>query len=241
MGGKGRADEFPHAVRLSEFYIDTTLVTQEMYERVTGRNPSKKKAKDHPVEQVTWFGAIRFCNKCSEMEGLTPCYDRNTGACNFDADGYRLPTEAEWEYACRAGSSGEYGCGDRESELRQIRMVLGHGDAPSCREKDRTDGDFTTCTATSGSGATTGSGRHYTRVLRKIRAVRTPARCACCAAARGTPPEKCRAAFRSIKDRQSSPTLASARSQRISPRAPRKLPAQRRPRRCRGRSSRIPA
>src|SRR6185295_4489150 len=89
MGSAAREDETPHSVRVSAFYIDTTLVTQEVYERVMGRNPSKRKAKDHPVEQVTWFGAIRFCNKCSELDGLAPCYDPQTGACNFDADGYR--------------------------------------------------------------------------------------------------------------------------------------------------------
>jgi formylglycine-generating enzyme required for sulfatase activity len=125
MGGSGHPDEQPHAVSVSSFYIDTNLVTQELYERVMGRNPAKRKVKDHPVEQVTWFGAIRFCNKCSELDGLTPCYDLQSGACNFAADGYRLPTEAEWEYACRAGNMGEYAWGDDASKLKEYAWCSG--------------------------------------------------------------------------------------------------------------------
>jgi formylglycine-generating enzyme required for sulfatase activity len=113
-----RPDEKPpHQVSVSSFYLDTTPVTQEVYEKVMGVNPSKRKAKSNPVERSQWTDAVRFCNKCSELENLTPCYDQNTWECNFAADGYRLPTEAEWEYACRAGSATKYICGDADTEL----------------------------------------------------------------------------------------------------------------------------
>jgi formylglycine-generating enzyme len=113
----GRADENPHAVTVSAFYLDRHPVTQQMYEEVMGINPSKHKGQRNPVERTQWTDAVRFCNKCSELEGLTPCYNLETWECNYDANGYRLPTEAEWEYACRAGGAGKYCFGDSEAEL----------------------------------------------------------------------------------------------------------------------------
>ena len=111
----GEADERPaHKVRLRAFYMDRHEVTQQAYESLMGRNParfSKPKAPDRPVERVSWHAAAKFCNMRSLREGLTPCYDARTLACDFDANGYRLPTEAEWEYACRAGATEVYSFG----------------------------------------------------------------------------------------------------------------------------------
>jgi formylglycine-generating enzyme required for sulfatase activity len=115
--GAGLPDETPHTLSVDSFYLDAYPVTQELYEKLMGVNPSKHKGKKNPVERTQWTEAVRFCNKASELEGLTPCYDLETWECNFDANGYRLPTEAEWEYACRAGSTGKYCFGDEEAEL----------------------------------------------------------------------------------------------------------------------------
>ncbi len=122
----GRPDETPHAVSVSSFYLDKFPVTQELYEKIMGVNPSKRKNKNCPVERTQWTDAVRFCNKCSELEGLTPCYNLQTWACNFAADGYRLPTEAEWEYTCRAGSTGKYCFGDAESQLPKYAWLKPH-------------------------------------------------------------------------------------------------------------------
>ncbi len=113
----GGPDETPHEVSLSAFYLDKYPVTQEMYEHIMGVNPSKHKSPKNPVERTQWTDAARFCNKCSELEGLTLCYNFDTWECDFTANGYRLPTEAEWENACRVGVTTRYYFGDDERDL----------------------------------------------------------------------------------------------------------------------------
>jgi sulfatase modifying factor 1 len=108
MGDKAEADATPHEVTISGFIMDKYPVTQELFQKVTGSNPSRWKGDKNPVEQVRWSDAVKFCNQRSEMEGLKPCYDVEKWTCDFSANGYRLPTEAEWEYACRAGTTTDY-------------------------------------------------------------------------------------------------------------------------------------
>ena len=114
----GRDDAKPtHRVTLGSFCMDRREVSQAEFLALMGLNPSKAKGDKRPVEQASWFHAARYCNARSEKEGLRPCYDTETWACDFTADGYRLPTEAEWEYACRAGSDTVYSFGDNKQKL----------------------------------------------------------------------------------------------------------------------------
>ena len=106
MGDKDEVDAPPHEVSLSAFLMDKQLVTQDQYQKLMGANPSRWKGGQNPVEQLRWSDAVKFCNKRSEAEGLKPCYDLATLKCDFTADGYRLPTEAEWEYAAAGGLDG---------------------------------------------------------------------------------------------------------------------------------------
>src|SRR5947207_10261252 len=109
---RGDADEKPtHKVQLSAFWMDTREVIQAAYEGLVEKNPSKFKTPDKPVEQVDWYHAALYCNLRSLKEGLKPCYDSRNLSCDFQASGYRLPTEAEWEYACRAGAATPYDFG----------------------------------------------------------------------------------------------------------------------------------
>jgi formylglycine-generating enzyme required for sulfatase activity len=115
----GDPDERPaHRVQVSAFYMDTHEMSQKAYEALMQQNPSKSKGPDKPVEQVDWYHAVLFCNMRSLKEGLKPCYDSKTLACDFTANGYRLPTEAEWEYACRAGARGSYSFGSDAAKLK---------------------------------------------------------------------------------------------------------------------------
>lgn len=110
-------DEKLHRVYVSPFLIDRYPVTQEAYAQLIGKNPSHWRGPRHPVDQIRWRDAAAYCNARSQAEGLSPAYDPQTWECDFAADGYRLPTEAEYEYALRAGTTSEFYFGDSPQEL----------------------------------------------------------------------------------------------------------------------------
>ena len=106
-------DEKPaHIVTISKgYYLMENEVTQSLYERVVGDNPSFFKSDNRPVESVTWLDAVRFCNQLSKFEGLEQCYSINQDEVlwtSMSCNGWRLPTEAEWEYAAGGGTTHTY-------------------------------------------------------------------------------------------------------------------------------------
>jgi formylglycine-generating enzyme required for sulfatase activity len=122
-----------HQVYVDAFYMDKYETTQGAYASLMKENPSETRNRDiktimsdqnrlfvgpnYPVTRVSWTDAARYCNARSRNEGFEPCYDESTWTCDFRRNGYRLPTEAEWEYACRAGTTTTYYHGEDANEL----------------------------------------------------------------------------------------------------------------------------
>ena len=129
---QGNADEAPaHPVKISGFLMDKFEVTQELFAKVQLPNPSHWNENPRkPVERVRWRDAKQYCNERSLLEGLQPCYHEKTTDwdCDYLASGYRLPTEAEWEYACRAGAESAYDFGQPD-KLRQHAWFADNAEA----------------------------------------------------------------------------------------------------------------
>jgi formylglycine-generating enzyme required for sulfatase activity len=139
----GDSDEKPvHTVSVSGFYIMSTEVTQKDYTALMGTNPSNFKGDSLPVEQVSWYDAVAYANKLSQKDGLTPAYtiSGTNVAWNKGANGWRLPTEAEWEYAALGGPKAQ--------GLAQSAVYAGSADLGSVAWYDGNSGNKTHQVAT---------------------------------------------------------------------------------------------
>ena len=133
------SDERPrHKVEISrDFYVGKYPVTQELWEAVMGNNPSHFKGEDCPVENVTWFDCVEFCNKLSELENKELAYIINgeNVTCNWTAKGYRLLTEGEWEYCARGGEYHLYAGSDNVDKVAWYRANSGGKTHPVGQKK----------------------------------------------------------------------------------------------------------
>jgi len=133
-----RSEATRHIVRITQpIYLGIHEVRQKDYKSIVGHNPSifasmgregnmvkGLDTSNHPVERTSWYAAVDFCTKLSEKEQLNTCYMQSGQTVTLlNGNGYRLPTEAEWEYSCRAGATTKYSTGDDDTGLTQAAWI----------------------------------------------------------------------------------------------------------------------
>ena len=143
----GEGDSYSNIRR--PLLVGQSLITQGLYEYVMGSNPSHfKGSSELPVEKVSWFDLLHFCNKLSEMQGFRPCYyDIDSGwegSAEWDrsANGYRLLTEREWEYIAKANRTFEYSGSDEPSEVAWYAENSGRKTHPVGTKKENSFGTY---------------------------------------------------------------------------------------------------
>jgi len=120
-------DEQPlRKMSVKKFQMGETPVTQKQFEKIAGFNHSTFKGGDLPVTNIGPFEIKKFCNTLSVNSGFQPCYDEKTGKCDFSKNGFRLPTEKEWEYSCRAGTTSLFYTGNTEKDLARAGWYIGN-------------------------------------------------------------------------------------------------------------------
>ncbi|HNZ07944.1 MAG TPA: SUMF1/EgtB/PvdO family nonheme iron enzyme [Candidatus Cloacimonadota bacterium] len=147
----GESDERPvHMITISSFFIGKYEVTKKEWLDIEGASTSSTNGKDFPIDLITWYDAVEYCNARSIKEGLNPCYSINkdlndpnnlsssdnvkwTVSINWEANGYRLPTEAEWEYAARAGSRSNGYLYSGSDDIGSVAWYIGNSDGSSVK------------------------------------------------------------------------------------------------------------
>ncbi len=125
---------------LHSYYISDHEVTQAEFKSVMGYNPSEFKGGSRPVESVSWFEAIEYCNKLSVREGLIPYYsidEDNIVKRNFEANGYRLPTVTQWLYAARGGQSGQKSLYSGSDDIDKVAWYEANSDKKTHKVKSK--------------------------------------------------------------------------------------------------------
>ena len=125
------------AIPGKDYAMLSTEVTQKLYQEVMGKNPSKFKGENNPVESVDWYDAIYFCNKLSERCGCEPAYTNIDGTItqNESSNGFRLPTLDEWEYAAKGGQNYKYAGCDNLDEVGWYKENSGETTHPVAQKK----------------------------------------------------------------------------------------------------------
>jgi hypothetical protein len=150
LPGGSFIDNLGHTATVSPFFIDTTEVTRSDWDSLMVNDPSWSPGEENPVEGLNWYSTIQYCNERSKRDSLDTVYSYDaisaTSAvnlvCHWDRFGYRLPTEDEWEYACRAGTASRFYWGDSADDAVNYAWYSMNSDVYSSPVAQKAPNDF---------------------------------------------------------------------------------------------------